>query len=513
VTTTDPQAGDPEAAEAADSPAADSPAVLPHIQPRLRQSVDGLRKVAPEFSAHARLSRQQRRVLLATGAAVALSLGLATRITLIVLVALLMVVYLWGLAFRLKLFRLSLRSPEVATVSDDDARAVPDADLPVYTVLVPAFQEPEVIGPLLDALGRLDYPRDRLDVKLLLEEEDAETIGAAILAGAATRVDLVIVPTSQPRTKPKALNYGLTVARGSLVTIYDAEDRPEPLQLRRAAVAFSRSTPQVACLQAKLSYFNPDQNLITRWFAVEYAMWFSQMLPGLARVGAPVPLGGTSNHVRRSVLVRAGGWDPYNVTEDADLGIRLHRLGYRTAVLDSTTLEEANSDFVNWAKQRSRWYKGYLQTWLVHTRRPRLLWSQLGPAGTARFSLFVAGTPLLALINPLFWTLTALWFTAQPAFVTAMLPAPVYYASLLCWLGGNFLFAYAFIVTALEMDRPELVLAAALSPLYWVMMSIAAIKAAIQLVTDPFYWEKTQHGLDALATRRRAQRKAPDVAA
>jgi cellulose synthase/poly-beta-1,6-N-acetylglucosamine synthase-like glycosyltransferase len=324
---------------------------------------------------------------------------------------------------------------------------------------------------------------------------------------------LVIVPTSQPRTKPKALNYGLTVARGSLVTIYDAEDRPEPLQLRRAAVAFSRSTPQVACLQAKLSYFNPDQNLITRWFAVEYAMWFSQMLPGLARVGAPVPLGGTSNHVRRSVLVRAGGWDPYNVTEDADLGIRLHRLGYRTAVLDSTTLEEANSDFVNWAKQRSRWYKGYLQTWLVHTRRPRLLWSQLGPAGTARFSLFVAGTPLLALINPLFWTLTALWFTAQPAFVTAMLPAPVYYASLLCWLGGNFLFAYAFIVTALEMDRPELVLAAALSPLYWVMMSIAAIKAAIQLVTDPFYWEKTQHGLDALATRRRAQRKAPDVAA
>lgn len=498
---------------AADPPAGDRPAVLPHLVPRLRQSVDGLRRIAPEFSAHTTLSREQWRALVALMVALALSLALATRITLIVLVGLLMVVYLWSLAFRLKLFRLSLGSPEVATVSDDDARAVPDADLPVYTVLVPAFQEPEVIGRLLDALGHLDYPRERLDVKLLLEEDDAETIGAAILAGAANRVDLVIVPTAQPRTKPKALNYGLTRARGSLVTIYDAEDRPEPLQLRRAAVAFSRSTHEVACLQAKLSYFNPNQNLITRWFTVEYAMWFSQMLPGLARVGAPVPLGGTSNHVRRAVLVRAGGWDPYNVTEDADLGVRLHRLGYRTAVLDSTTLEEANSDFVNWAKQRSRWYKGYLQTWLVHTRRPRLLWSQLGVAGTARFGLFVAGTPLLALINPLFWALTALWFTAQPAFVTALLPAPVYYASLLCWLGGNFLFAYAFIVTAVEMNRPELVLAAALSPLYWVMMSVAAIKAAIQLVTDPSYWEKTYHGLDLLAARRRAERKAPDVAA
>jgi len=274
------------------------------------------------------------------------------------------------------------------------------------------------------------------------------------------------------------------------------EPENDPLQLRRAVAAFADLPPAIACLQAKLSYHNVDQNLITRWFTAEYELWFGQLLPGLVARNAPLPLGGTSNHFRRDTLVEVGAWDPFNVTEDADLGIRLHRAGYRTQVLDSTTLEEANSDFVNWVKQRSRWYKGYLQTWLVHMRHPRVLWRQLGPGGFLGFNLFVGGTPLVAILNPIFWALTVLWFLARPEWVNALFPAWLYYASLFSMVVGNAAVTYMAMVSARTTRHPSLVIAAALQPGYWVMMSVAALKALIQLVHTPSFWEKTVHGLD-----------------
>jgi glycosyltransferase XagB len=225
-------------------------------------------------------------------------------------------------------------------------------------------------------------------------------------------------------------------------------------------------------------------------------MWFSQLLPGLVREGTPLPLGGTSNHFRRKTLESVGAWDPYNVTEDADLGIRLHRAGHRTQVLETVTLEEANSDFVNWVKQRSRWYKGYMQTWLVHMRHPRRLWREVGGSGFVGFNLFVGGTPLLALLNPVFWAMTVAWFLFRPDFVVSIFPGWLYYVSLLCLLLGNFAFVYASMVAARAAGSPALVIAALLSPVYWVMMSIAAIKALIQLFHAPSFWEKTSHGLD-----------------
>ncbi|HEV2360104.1 MAG TPA: glycosyltransferase family 2 protein, partial [Acidimicrobiales bacterium] len=291
------------------------------------------------------------------------------------------------------------------------------------------------------------------------------------------------------------LNYGLTLARGDIVTIYDAEDEPEPLQLRRAAVALSRLPPDVACLQAKLSFGNPLQNLITKWFTIEYAMWFSYFLPGLVSVNTPVPLGGTSNHFRRWALELMGAWDPYNVTEDADLGMRMRREGYGVRLLESTTYEEANSDFVNWIKQRSRWYKGYLQTLLVMLRHPGELAKEVGWSKAVETSLFVGGTPLLALLNPIFWVLTIVWFVAHPSFIQHIYPPPVYYVSLFCWSFGNFLMAYITIVSARVLRGGDLLLAALLVPVYWVMMSLAAMKAALQLVLAPTFWEKTVHGL------------------
>ncbi|HEX7225339.1 MAG TPA: glycosyltransferase [Candidatus Limnocylindria bacterium] len=455
-----------------------------------------LRPLEDDLSASTTITRTQITVLRWVIGGILLLLVAFPIGTLTGLIAFTTLLYLGAFIFRLRIFWRALSEPAEIRVADDEARGLWEHSLPTYTVLVPAFHEPEVIGQVIANLQRLDYPPERLDIKLLLEEDDVATIEAAEAAEPPDHIQIVRVPAGEPRTKPRACNYGLTLARGKFVTIYDAEDDPEVLQLRRAVVAFRRLEDRIACLQAKLVYHNPGQNSITRWFSTEYAMWFSQLLPGLIADAAPLPLGGTSNHFRRTVLDEIGGWDPWNVTEDADLGIRLHRAGYRTAVLDSVTLEEANSDFVNWIKQRSRWYKGYMQTWLVHMRQPRQLWEDLGPAGMLGFHLFVGGTPLLALVNPLFWALTAIWFISPLEFIRELFPFWIYYIALFCLAFGNISFVYANMVAARQHGRPELVIAAMLSPFYWVMMSIAALKALIQLITAPSFWEKTTHGLD-----------------
>ena len=461
-----------------------------------RRRGDSAPQLSADLSARQRASREQLIAGLAVAAIVGLGAILAPLAMAIGLIALATLVYLGALVYRLTAFWLSLRNPEMVVVTDEDARSIPDEVLPIYTVLVPAYHEPSVIGALIARLSELEYPVDRLDIRLLLEQDDEETIAAAVDARPGRQFTIVRVPHSEPKTKPKACNYGLRDARGEYVTIYDAEDRPEPLQLRRAVVAFGRLGSSVACLQAKLSYYNADQNLLTSWFAIEYAMWFSFLLPGLVAQRGPLPLGGTSNHFRGEVLQAAGGWDPYNVTEDADLGIRLARRGYQTRVRESTTFEEANSDVINWVKQRSRWYKGYLQTWLVHTRHPRKLLRELGWRGFIGFNLFVAGTPLLSLMNPIFWILTALWFLIHPPVILALFPSWLYYLSMMVMIAGNVSLFYSWLISARMAGSRKLVFAALLVPVYWVLMSIAVIKAAVQLISAPSFWEKTVHGLD-----------------
>ena len=375
-----------------------------------------------------------------------------------------------------------------------------DDELPTYTVLVPVYREAEVLARTVRALEMIDYPRERLDIKLLAEADDEDTLAAARGLVTNLRLELVLVPAEGPRTKPKACNFGLGLARGELVTIYDAEDRPEPLQLRRAVAAFRQLPPLVACLQAKLSYYNSTQNLITRWFTAEYDAWFAMLLPALAHLGGPVPLGGTSMHVKRKVLERVGGWDPHNVTEDADLGVRLQRLGYEVRVLDSTTLEEANSDFVNWVKQRSRWYKGYLQTWLVHMRNPVRLLREIGWRRFVSLTFAIGSVPILALINPVFWAATGLWLLGFSGIAT-LIPPLVYYPSLASLVLGNFLGIYVGLLGIRFTNRPKLLGAVLLFPLYWLMMSIAATRALLQLTVAPSFWEKSVHGLDR-ATQR-----------
>ena len=469
-----------------------------HREAALDEAVNGLRRRAPSYSAFTTFTRRQ---LLAMAGLVLVAIAGSfynVKDVAIVFVACCALGYLGAIIFRLRLLLLSVDGLALVRITDVEALSVPATSLPRYTVIVPAYHEPAVVERLIHSVGAFDYPKELLDIKLLLEEDDEDTVHAAMAASGVENFELILVPPAQPRTKPKALNYGLQYATGDLLTIFDAEDRPDPLQLRKAAVALMRAGPEVACIQAQLAYFNSTQNIITRWFTVEYLMWFRQMLPGLAAIDAPVPLGGTSNHFRCDVLRQLGGWDPFNVTEDADLGVRLHRLGYRTAILESVTYEEANSDFVNWARQRSRWYKGYLQTWLVHMRKPRELWQALGTRGFIRFNMFVAGTPLIAVLNPLFWALTIIWFVGHPLGIRVIFPAAVYYVGLACWLIGNFLFMYLNVIVVVDAGRDDLVIAAILSPVYWIMMSIAAVKAFYQLAATPSYWEKTFHGLDVV---------------
>ncbi|QGU08008.1 Beta-monoglucosyldiacylglycerol synthase [Corynebacterium occultum] len=463
----------------------------------LIDAIDGLRLKDPEVSAAIAFTRSQKFFFLGLIAVMTLGMVLLQRWTLMLVAGIATAAYLITLIDRFLMFWRGIEKNAILRISDEQALAIPDDELPRYTVLVPAYGEPEVIGQLLDSMRAFDYPADKLQVLLLLEEDDAPTIEAAEAAHVNEVATILKVPAAEPRTKPKACNYGLHFATGEITTIFDAEDIPDPLQLRRVVAAFCSLDSSVACIQARLSYRNARQNLLTAWFTVEYDVWFNYLLPGIMRMDAPVPLGGTSNHLRTSVLQGLGAWDPYNVTEDADLGVRIKAFGYSTAVLDSVTWEEANSDTINWLRQRSRWYKGYLQTWLVYMRRPGWLIREIGPLPALRFTLLMAGTPIIAVVNMIFWYLSLTWLLGQPDTIAAMFPALVYYPALLCLIIGNAGTMYMNLVGVREGRDPLMVVAVLTFPLYWVLMSIAAIKGAWQLIFRPSYWEKTAHGLDA----------------
>ncbi len=460
-----------------------------------QRSVDDLLQRRPEDSARRTLSLSQKVGLGALGALLAAGLLGETLSTLTVVNAIFGVLYFWMLIHKMILLMRPTDKLLEIGITEEDLAALDPATLPTYTVLVPAYREAEVLPILTKALMELDYPKDRLDVKLLLEADDHETIASARAMRLPNYIEIVIVPPSQPKTKPKACNYGLSHARGEFLVIYDAEDIPERDQIKKAIAAFRKAPPTVSCIQAKLSYFNWDQNILTRWFTAEYAAWFDLLLPALHSASLPIPLGGTSNHFRVQALVDIGAWDPYNVAEDADLGIRLYKAGHQTLVMDSTTYEEANSEFVNWIRQRSRWVKGYIQTWFVHMRHPIRLYRELGPKGFLGFQLVVGGTPFPFLINPWYWLMTTLWFLSLWRSVPLIFPSWLYYLASINLFVGNFSFIFINMVGAARRGDWRLIKYEVAMPVYWSMMSVAAWKAMLQFLTRPFYWEKTQHGL------------------
>lgn len=459
------------------------------------ESRAGLVSRHPENSAATTLSRDQRWWMVGLGLLLVVSGLLWPLPTVVALIAFAQIYYVGMSVYKMGLATRAGLDGDDIHISTDEVENLRQGDLPVYTVLVPAFREAAVLPILARALTELDYPHDRLDVKLLLEEDDQETLRVARDLRLPNFISIVTVPKSDPQTKPKACNYGLQLARGEFTVIYDAEDIPEPDQLLKAVAAFRQADPDVVCIQAKLAYFNQHENILTRWFTAEYLMWFDLLLPALHRHNLPIPLGGTSNHFRTDVLRQVGAWDPFNVAEDADLGVRLHKLGFRTAIMDSITYEEANSQTGNWIRQRSRWVKGYMQTWLVHMRSPVELWRSMGSKEFLSFQIVVGGTPLTLLLNPVFATMTTLWYLTHSGMVESMFPTWIYLVAAANLVIGNFAFTYANMVATARRNLWDLVAWTALSPIYWSLMSLAAWKALYQLVTRPSYWEKTDHGL------------------
>ena len=461
----------------------------------LDHSAGDLMRRSPNESAYKVLSRGQKWFFILLSIGIVVSLYFFPISTLTVFMTISTFFYLAFSGYKFYLIYRALSHTLEVPVTREDVEALDDRELPVYTILVPLYKESEILSALVAGLSRLDYPLEKLDVKLLLEEDDTETIRVARASNLPSFFDITIVPHGDPKGKPKACNYGLLHARGEYVVIFDAEDIPEPDQLKKVIVAFTRSPEHVVCVQAKLNYFNRDQNALTKWFTTEYSTWFDLFLPGLDAAGAPIPLGGTSNHFKLDALRHVGGWDPFNVTEDADLGLRIFKLGGATVVVDSTTYEEANSVVDNWIRQRSRWVKGYIQTYLVHMRNPVLLFKQLGPAGFLSFQLVIGGTFFGFLLNPVLWTMTGIWFATKWEVIQQIFPTYVYYMGATSLYVGNFAFAYMNVAGCLRRKYYSLVKWALLSPVYWVLMSIAAWKGFLQLFYRPFYWEKTVHGL------------------
>jgi len=449
----------------------------------------------PDECANRVLAPPQKVFFVALAVTLLILLVVAPEITTIVLIGISSMFYLATSLYKFVLTYNALGHTYEIAVTQDELDLVDERDLPKYTILVPLYREANILGKLVEGIGGLDYPKTKLDVRLLCEEDDDETVPAIKAMNLPPHFKLVVVPDAQPKTKPKACNYGLLQADGKYVVIYDAEDRPDPDQLKKVVVAFAKADPRVTCIQAKLNYFNSGQNLLTRWFTTEYSMWFDLLLPGLDAQGVPIPLGGTSNHFVTDRLIDLAAWDPFNVTEDADLGIRLHKAGFKTAMIDSTTLEEANSDLQNWIRQRSRWIKGYIQTWLVHMRNPPRLLRQVGLKSFISFQLVVGGT-FIFLLNPIFWGLTTLFFFTEAGFIQQLFPSFVFYAAAFQLFIGNFVFMYLNVAGSVQRGYFDLAKYALLSPLYWGLMSIAAWKGFLQLFYRPFYWEKTVHGLD-----------------
>ncbi|GAA3726702.1 glycosyltransferase family 2 protein [Salinactinospora qingdaonensis] len=421
------------------------------------------------------------------------------------LIAGLTVLYAIVLLFKLWIVGASCDS---AVLRFDAAELPRREELPVYTVLVPLHREGKVVPSLLARLSALDYPHDRLQILLLVEADDAET-REALPATLPPGFELVLIPPEAPRTKPKACNVGLERARGEFCVIYDAEDRPDPDQLR-AAVATLRALPSwVVCVQAELRYWNPWTNWLTRCFAAEYALNFGLFLPGLDRYRLPIPLGGTSNHFRTEALRELGGWDPHNVTEDADLGIRIARYGWGVRMMDSVTEEEANSQLGNWLRQRSRWIKGYLQTWLVHMRAPMRLLRELGGRGFASFQITVGISTFTTLANPVVWGLTLCYLVLGPEPIASLFPRPVLYTGMVAMVAGNLLLVYCHMAACLRIGLYGLVSGMLLLPLYWALISVAGYRAVLQLLRPSrrHYWELTEHGL---VTERCAEAEQPE---
>lgn len=458
----------------------------------LNHAVNGLRRHRPDLSAGEPAPAWQKATLLLLLPVFAVTAAAAPEQAVFMLAAVLVLPFFCVVVLRTAaLWHTSVGSRPARSIA---AAAPEPAVLPHYSLLVPLYDEAHIVPDLVAALRAIDYPQDRMEVLLILESVDAKTLAAVRAAPLPPNIRVVVVPDGSPRTKPRALNYALRRATGDLVVVYDAEDVPEPDQLRHAA-ALLAAHPGLGCVQARLNVLNDRETWLTRQFAIEYTVLFDCLLPTLERLGLPVPLGGTSNHFSRAVLDEVGGWDPFNVTEDADLGIRLARGGWAVKVLPSTTWEEAPASFRSWLTQRTRWLKGWMQTYLVHMRDPARTARDLGWLRFFGLQVLMGGLILSTLVHPWFYLVAfaeAAYGPLRTLHDHALSDVVTVLGAINLFLGYVSGVALGCVAVA-GRGRRRLAAWALLMPVYWLLISLAAYRALFQLVSAPYKWEKTQH--------------------
>ena len=403
--------------------------------------------------------------------------------------------YLGLLIFKAYVVRIALNEPGL-DFTKEEIDAITDEELPVFSIIIPLYQEAAVINQIIAGMSAIDYPKDKIDLTITLEEYDHETIDAIKAANPPAWFKTLILPDVKPKTKPKALNVAFPHLTGEFMVIYDAEIVPDADQLKKAYLAF-RKHADVACLQVQLDHYNAYENWVTKLFNAEFSFYYDLFLPGLQKLGIPLPLSGHSSLYRTDVIREIGAWDPYNVTEDAELGMRLYRRGYKTEILQTRSLEEATNTVGTWVGQRTRWIKGFIQTTLVVMRHPLRFKQELGSWWKfIGFLIVIPGSVFVNLLNLFYWILLLAWIFTKAEAIRAFFPGPILYVSVFSFLVGNFLFTYLNLVGAFRRGRFELVKYCLLSPIYWLMLAYASVRAAIEIVFKPHHWSKTKHGVN-----------------
>jgi cellulose synthase/poly-beta-1,6-N-acetylglucosamine synthase-like glycosyltransferase len=393
-------------------------------------------------------------------------------------------------ALKAMAFTATLRAPSRVQA---EAPPLPDR-LPVVSVMVPLFRENDIAPRLIRRIGRIDYPKELLDILLVVEEGDMPTFRALARRRLPRWMRIVTVPAGPIRTKPRALNYALDFCRGTIIGVWDAEDAPARDQIHKIVRGFAAAGPETACLQGILDFYNARHNWLTRCFTIDYAVWFRAVLPGLAQLGLVVPLGGTTLFFRRQALKDLRGWDAHNVTEDADLGLRLARHGYRTELIDTVTEEEPNSRLLSWIRQRSRWQKGYAITWASHMRDPARLWRDLGPRRFWAVQVLFLGSLVQAFLAPVLWSF---WIKAAglPHPLDAVVPAPLMLALATLFLTSEVVNLTIGLWATRGASHRHLMKWVPSMHLYFPLAALSSYKAFVEWVTQPFYWDKTSHGV------------------
>jgi len=388
--------------------------------------------------------------------------------------------------------QLSNMSQRTDKTPKDEKKSFP---FPKVSVLVPLLKEKEITEKLIHRLSHLTYPKSLLDVVLVLEEHDTvtkATIARTKLPGWISVIEVPAVGTLT--TKPRALNYALDFCRGSIIGVWDAEDAPQSDQIEKVVTRFHSAPENIACLQGVLDYYNPKENWLSRCFTIEYATWWRMVLPGIARLGLVIPLGGTTLFFRRSILEKLSGWDAHNVTEDADLGVRLARNGYVTELLPTVTYEEANCRTWPWVKQRSRWLKGFLITWIVHMREPLSLIRDLGFIRFLGVQTLLLATFLQFACAPLLWSFWVVLLGLQHPLATT-LGAPLSQFMAWSFFCSGLINMVISMVAVSPKEHRHLMFYVLSLPFYFPLAAISSYKALKEMISEPFYWDKTQHGI------------------